>query len=188
MPLTDRRTERRGLLIAAAFTLFGEGGEAAVSVRSVCRECELNTRYFYESFDTVDHLLGALYDDVNLHLAAAVQAAIEEADEASPNRTRAGMVAVLRFSSEDPRRGRILFTDARTNPVLAERRLATQNLLFEMVVAEGGRQIPDPVAARVGAAMYTGAMVELAQQWLAGNLGTDVDAVVDHALTLVVRE
>lgn len=72
--------------------------------------------------------------------------------------------------------------------MLAERRLATQNLLFEMVVAEGGRQIPDPVAARVGAAMYTGAMVELAQQWLAGNLGTDVDAVVDHALTLVVRE
>ncbi len=35
--------------------------------------------------------------------------------------------------------------------------------------------------------MYTGAMAELAQQWLAGNLGEDLDAVVDHALRLVLN-
>ena len=45
----DRRSERRSLLVNAAFKLFGEGGEAAVSVRSVCRESELNSRYFYEA-------------------------------------------------------------------------------------------------------------------------------------------
>lgn len=56
------------------------------------------------------------------------------------------------------------------------------------MLTEGGRQHPDsdPVAAQVGAAMYTGAMAELAQQWLAGNLGDDLDAVVDHALRLVL--
>ena len=32
----------------------------------------------------------------------------------------------------------------------------------------------------VGAAMYTGAMAELAQQWLTGHLGDDLDAVLDH--------
>ena len=36
-----------------------------MSVRSVCRECGLNTRYFYESFDDVDDLLGAVYDRVS---------------------------------------------------------------------------------------------------------------------------
>ncbi|MFS8631049.1 MAG: TetR family transcriptional regulator [Bacillales bacterium] len=64
--MTDRRAERRALLIAAAYRLFGEGGEAALSVRSVCRESELNSRYFYESFADVDELLGAaetLVDD-----------------------------------------------------------------------------------------------------------------------------
>jgi hypothetical protein len=35
--------------------------------------------------------------------------------------------------------------------------------------------------------MYTGAMAELAQQWLAGTLGEDLDAVVDYALGLVLR-
>ena len=84
--------------------------------------------------------------------------------------------------------GRVLFTDARANPVLATRRLVTQDLLLDAVVAEDGRLHPDadPISALVGAAMYTGAMAELAQQWLAGNLGNDLDAVVDHALARVL--
>ncbi|MBB2770847.1 MULTISPECIES: TetR/AcrR family transcriptional regulator [Mycolicibacterium] len=188
VPLTDRRAERRALLIDAALRLFGTGGEAALAVRSVCRECGLNTRYFYESFADTDDLLGALYDEVSAQLAADVDAAMTAAGSSLRERTRAGMAAVLGFSSADPRRGRVLFTDARANPVLAARRAATQDLLREAVLVEGWRLHPgsDPVAAQVGAAMYTGAMAELAQQWLAGRLGDDLDAVVDYALRLVL--
>ena len=188
VPLTDRRAERRALLVDAAFRLFGDGGETALSVRSVCRECGLNTRYFYESFVDTDDLIGAVYDEVSALLAADVEAAMEGAGNSLRARTRAGIAAVLGFSSADPRRGRVLFTDARANPVLAQRRAVTQDLLREAVLSEGGRLNPgsDPIAAQVGAAMYTGAMAELAQQWLAGNLGDDLDAVVDHALRLVL--
>lgn len=188
VPLTDRRAERRALLVDAAFRLFGDGGEAAVSVRSVCRECGLNTRYFYESFADTDDLLGAVYDEVSAALAVDVEAATAGAADSLRARTRAGIAAVLGFSSADPRRGRILFTDARANPVLAARRTATQDLLREAVLSEGGRLRPgsDPVAAQIGAAMYTGAMAELAQQWLSGNLGDDLDVVVDYALRLVL--
>lgn len=188
VPLTDRRAERRALLVDAAFRLFGDGGEAAVSVRSVCRECGLNTRYFYESFSDTDDLLGAVYDEVSAALAVDVAAATAGAGDSLRARTRAGIAAVLGFSSADPRRGRVLFTDARANPVLAARRTATQDLLREAVLSEGGRLHPgsDPVAAQIGAAMYTGAMAELAQQWLSGNLGDDLDVVVDHALRLVL--
>lgn len=189
VPLTDRRAERRALLIDAAYRLFGDGGETALSVRSVSRECGLNTRYFYESFADTDQLLGAVYDRVSADLAEAVEEAMSRADDSLRARTRAGMAAVLHFSSVDPRRGRVLFTDARSNPVLIARRAATQDLLREAVLTEGWRLQPgsDPVAAVVGAAMYTGAMAELAQQWLAGSLGDDLDAVVDYALRLVLR-
>ncbi|MDA4088142.1 HTH-type transcriptional regulator BetI [Mycolicibacterium hassiacum DSM 44199] len=189
VPLTDRRAERREQLIDAAYRLFGEGGEAAVSVRSVCRECGLNTRYFYESFTDTDDLLGAVYDRVSAELAAEVEAAIAAAGDSLRERTRAGIAAVLGFSSADPRRGRILFTDARSNPVLTARRAATQDLLREGVLTEGWRLHPDtdPVAAQVGAALYTGAMAELAQQWLAGRLGDDLDAVVNYAVQMVLR-
>ena len=188
VPLTDRRAERRALLVDAAFRLFGDGGEAALSVRSVSRECGLNTRYFYESFADTDDLLGAVYDRTSAELAEVVEGAMSRADNSLRARTRSGMAAVLHFSSADPRRGRVLFTDARANPVLTARRAATQDLLREAVLTEGWRLHPDtdPVAPMVGAAMYTGAMAELAQQWLAGNLGDDLDTVVDHALALVL--
>jgi AcrR family transcriptional regulator len=189
VPLTDRRAERRTLLVDAGFALFGSGGEAALSVRSVCRECELNTRYFYESFADTDELLGAVYDRVAAALATTVEQAMADAGDSVPDRTRAGIRAVLGFSSEDPRRGRVLFTDARANPVLASRRAAAQDVLRELVLTESGQVFPDsdPVATRVGAAMYTGAMAELAQDWLAGHLGDDLDAVVKHAFRLVMR-
>ena len=189
VPLHDRRAERRGLLVDAAFGLFGAGGETALSVRSVCRECGLNTRYFYESFTGTDDLLGAVYDMVSAELAEVVDAAMAAAGESVTARTRAGIAAVLGFGSADPRRGRVLFTDARANPVLAVRRAATQDLLLAAVLAEGGRLHPqsDPIAARVGAAMYTGAMAELAQQWLSGALGPDLDKVVDYALAVIQR-
>ena len=188
VPLTDRRTERRALLVDAGFRLFGDEGEAGVSVRSVCRECGLNTRYFYESFTDVNDLLGAVYDRVGGELGKVVETAIGEADDSVRARMRAGIAAVLGFSSADPRRGRVLFTEARANSVLAERRAQAQERLREGALAEGGRLAgdSDPVAAAVGAAVFTGAMAELAQQWLAGNLGDDLDAVVDHALALVL--
>ena len=189
VPLTDRRAERRTLLVDAGFALFGSGGEAALSVRSVCRECELNTRYFYESFADTDELLGAVYDRVAAALATTVEQAMADAGDSVPDRTRAGIRAVLGFSSDDPRRGRVLFTDARANPVLATRRAVAQDLLRELVLTESGQVFPDsdPVATRVGAAMYTGAMAELAQDWLAGHLGDDLDAVVKYAFRLVMR-
>ncbi|MDV7134708.1 TetR/AcrR family transcriptional regulator [Williamsia muralis] len=189
VPLTDRRAERRTLLVDAGFALFGSGGEAALSVRSVCRECELNTRYFYESFADTDELLGAVYDRVAAALATTVEQAMADAGDSVPDRTRAGIRAVLGFSSEDPRRGRVLFTDARANPVLAARRAVAQDVLRELVLTESGQVFPDsdPVATRVGAAMYTGAMAELAQDWLAGHLGDNLDAVVKHAFRLVMR-
>ena len=184
---SDRQTERRALLIDAAFGLFGDGGETAVSVRSVCRAAELNTRYFYESFTGTDELLGAVYDDVAAELGEMLTAAMAgTADDRS--RLRAGIRAVLDFSSADPRRGKILFTEARTNPVLASRRTTAQDHLRELVLSEGRRTAPesDRLATEVGAAMYAGAMAELAQQWLAGTLGADLDAVVTHAVRVLL--
>lgn len=190
VPLTDRRIERRGLLVAAAFALFGDAGEGAVSVRSVCRECSLNTRYFYESFADTDELLGAVYDGVAAGLAGEVESAIMAVIESGGDdldRLRVGIRAVLGFSSTDPRRGRVLFTEARANPTLVARRAVAQENLRQLVLSEREQKHPgdDKTATLVAAALYTGAMAELAQQWLSGKLGTDLEAVVDHTVRMV---
>jgi len=188
VPLSDRRTERRKLLVEAAFALLGEGGTAAVTVRSVCRKAKLNSRYFYDSFPTIDDLLGAVYDHVVAELAETVTAASDEAGEERDARTRAGIRAVLAFTSADPRRGRVLFTEARTHPVLAARLTAIQAALYQAAIEEDDRRFPDadPRSNMVGAALFTGAMTELVVQWLAGALGDDVDAITDFALERVL--
>lgn len=186
---TDRRAERRSLLIDAAFALFGDGGDAAVSVRSVCRVSELNTRYFYENFSDTDELLGSVYDRVGAELAQRLAEALAAEPNHDEARLRAGIRTVLEFSTADPRRGRILFTEARTNQVLAERRTKARDQLRELVLNEGRRTDPraDRVGWEVGAAMYAGAMAELAQQWLAGTLGNDLDTVVEHSVRLLLH-
>ena len=188
VPLTDRRAERRALLVEAAFELFGAEGEGAVSVRSVCRRTALNTRYFYESFTDTDELLGAVYDTTAAGLNAEVESAIANTDGSEAARLRAGIRAVLGFSSADPCRGRVLFTEARANPVLTARRMIAQDVLRQLVLSERASAHPGevPVATAVAAAIFTGAMAELAQQWLSGNLGDDLDAVVDHTVRLIL--
>ncbi|ANY24315.1 MULTISPECIES: TetR/AcrR family transcriptional regulator [Gordonia] len=187
VPLADRRAERRSDLIAAAFDIFGGVGvESELSVRSVCRHCGFNTRYFYESFADTDELLGAVYDATAAELGAVVMAAMADAEPAVRSRTRAGIRAVLGHASSDPRRGRVLFTAGVTNPVLAQRRAETQAMLRDMAFAEADALDTDRLTSRVRAAVFTGAMAELVQQFLAGSLGDDLDRVVDEAMATLL--
>lgn len=164
--------------------MFGTGGESAVTVRSVCRGARLNTRYFYENFTDVNELLGVVYDEVVAGLVSALNEAIAgQADVRT--RLRAGIRAGLDFTTADPRRGKILFTEGRTNPVLAVRRASNQQLLLESVLPRSASESRETrVAQLVGASMYAGAMAELTQQWQSGALGADLDTVVETAVRL----
>lgn len=185
----DRRSFRRTLLIEAAFELLGRGGEQALSVRSVSRESGLNHRYFYESFNDLDELLGAVYDKVYSELRRVLTVAtVNMGDDRS--RLRGGIRAVLDFSTADPRHGHILFSVAPTSPVLIERRANAQRELREYIFAVRKRDDPksDRVAAEVAAAIYAGATTQLNEQWLHGALGDDLDLVIEHAVEIMTPD
>ncbi|EXG83022.1 TetR/AcrR family transcriptional regulator [Cryptosporangium arvum] len=171
----DRRAERREMLVRAGYRLFG--AEADLTVRAVCREAQLHTRYFYENFADVGGLLGAVYDGQASALGDALQRAVASAGSGAEARTRAGVRGVLEFLRDDPRRGRLLFS----SEVLASRRRVTETELLEGLIAMSGTP-STPVL--VAATMFTGAMAELARQWADGRLGDDLDTVVDTAVTL----
>ena len=111
---------------------------------------------------------------------------MREAGPSVRSRTRAGIRAVLGHASADPRRGRVLFTAGVTNPVLAERRATTQGMLRDLAFAEADARDTDRLTSRVRAAIFTGAMSELVQQFLAGSLGDDLDRVVDEAMATLL--
>ena len=123
--------------------------------------------------DTTTTFCGALAAFYQRVPVAHVEAGLRTYDRAQPfpeevNRCLTAQVTDFHFAPTEGARG---------------------NLLREGVLTEGWRLHPDtdPVAAQVGAALYTGAMAELAQQWLAGRLGDDLDAVVNYAVQMVLR-
>ena len=170
--------------------MFGDGGEAAVSVRSVCRSAELNSRYFYESFTDINGFFGALYDEVLVELGRVLTAAMVEFPDANRARLRAGIRVVLEFTAADPRRGRVLFAGAGTNPMFASRRAAAKNQLRRVILTDRRRIDPksDPMAREVEAAIYVGALSEMAREWTIGALGDDLDLVVDAAMRILTPE
>ncbi|MGN6695120.1 MAG: TetR/AcrR family transcriptional regulator [Aquihabitans sp.] len=192
IPADERARDRRVLLVAAALELFGTEGDAATSVRAVCRAAGLNARYFYESFGDRDELLGAVYDAVATELGERLGAALLDVTEDPAARTRAGIDTVLRFLTEDPRRAKVLFTEGRANSVLADRRRIARQALVESTAAMGqeelarlgGDRIRTGRTADVAATLFGGAMEELAEAWIAGRLGTDLDQVITDATDL----
>jgi AcrR family transcriptional regulator len=184
----DRQVERRKLLIRACFELFGEGGEAAVSVRSVCRTADLNSRYFYESFRNTNELFGAVYDEIVIELGKILFAATGEFPDDDRARLRAGIRAVLEFTSADPRRGKVLFAGVGANPAFVSRRIAAKDQLRRLIFTDRRRidPQPEPMANEVEAVMYVGAMTWMTRGWAAGELGDDLDLVVDAAVRLLM--
>ena len=192
IPAEERVRDRRALLVAAALERFGTEGDAATSVRAVCRAADLNARYFYESFVDRDELLGAVYDHVATELGERLAIALLDAADDPPARLRAGIATVLRFLTEDPRRAKVLFTEGRGIPVLAERRRIARAALIEGTAAmgheelarQGGDRSASSRRAGVAATLFGGAMEELAEAWVAGRLGDDLEQVIDDATSL----
>ena len=185
---SDRRAERRKLLVLAGFELFGEGGEAAVSVRSVCRTAQLNSRYFYESFHDTNELFAAVYDQLVIELGKILFAVTAEFPDDDRARLRAGIRAVLEFTSADPRRGKVLFAAVGANPAFVSRRIAAKDQLRRLILTDRRRidPQPEPMANEVEAVMYVGAMTWMTRGWAAGELGTDLDLVVDAAVRMLM--
>lgn len=175
----SRKAARRAQLLDAAFHLVGTSGSGAVTVRAVCREAGLNSRYFYENFTDVDELLVALYDRTVTELYESLAAASERAGADLVARFRAGVEAAVRFVDEDRRRGRVLFVEARGNPGVDEHRLAA----WQILLAEVRREPTTPVRAVMLAGGFTSALVE----WLDGRLELTRDELIDHATAITLQ-
>ena len=86
--LSARRAQRRMDLVEATLDLVGEGGSAAVSVRSVCRKAGLTDRYFYESFANRDELLVAVFTEVAEEAYAQATRVIEQVEGSTREKAR----------------------------------------------------------------------------------------------------
>lgn len=181
----ERQRERRQLLIDAAYDLLATQGAAGTTVRAVCATARLNPRYFYESFEELDELLVAVYDDVVLAMRRAVTAAVTRAD--SSDAVFATVEATMRFIEEDPRRGQIMYVEALGNEKLNRRRVETGLDLVEAVRMDRSRRRGTPgheQLDRMAAAVLVGGVTELVSAWIGGRITLETDEVIERAADL----
>ncbi len=187
----ERLADRRSQLLAAGLELLAsEAGARALTVRGVCRETGLASRYFYESFADAGELAAAVYDETIAALTTASLTALGEAgDEDVAVLARVGVDAIVGHILEDPRRGRLLFSPALAAlPVIAERRDASTRLFVELLGAEAQARSPMPGGPSFDVAreMLVGGLAQAVSAWLDGDLSVDRDTFVDSCAELFV--
>jgi AcrR family transcriptional regulator len=188
IPAEERRAARRTRLLDAAFELLGTDGWSATTVRGVCLSARLNPRYFYESFDSLDALLVAVYDRTVEQLAATVYRSAEAAEPDPAPQVRAVLGGIVDFVDEDRRRGRVLYVEAIDNEALNLRRIETAHELVELLERDAAERYgPPPPGERIGriaAAFLVGGFGELLGAWLAGRIDVSKAQLVDDATAL----
>lgn len=187
---TARREERRRRLMAAGLEVIGTRGWSAATVRAVCGEANLSSRFFYESFASVDELAVQLLDDVFEQTTTAVAAAVESAPRDPHFRNRVAIETFVHALTDDQRVARLAFVESLGNEALAARRLAMVNSAVDAVLGQVGDHRPAGVSAtyrRVVATVLIGGLAELLIGWMHGEVDADRDRIVADYVRLVLE-
>jgi len=185
--LSARRAQRRADLIGATLDLVGEGGSAAVTVRSVCRKAGLTDRYFYESFANRDELLVAVFNEVSAEIFETVSRVIDEVEGTRREKARAAMMAMVLVGENDPRKARLLLREPFSESALIAAGLAGAPALTRILAHSFPR--PGTGAQRAMSAISLGgALATLLATWQLGTLHVSVEELVDHCVDLIAPE
>lgn len=183
----SRVARRRATLVDAALELLGASDGGSVTVRGVCREAGLTTRYFYESFDSIEALVGATFDEVTAEISADALQAFAAADEVE-DRVTGAIAAIVRIIDEDRRKGRLLFSQALLSPTIAAKRMESTELFAALTLqsASGVLEVRSAQHALAAAHFQVGGLARVLAAWLDGHLDIDRDGVVDVAVGLMM--
>jgi len=108
----ERQRQRKAKLIDAGLAVFGEQGYHASTVRDVCGKAQLTSRYFYESFDSMEALFKAVYVTINRELMQQTVMALARCAPEPEKLAEAALRTFFEFIRDDPRRARVGLIDA----------------------------------------------------------------------------
>ena len=178
----------------AALELLGTEGWPATSVRGVCRHAGLTPRFFYESFDDLDALAVAVFDDIAVRATSAILEAVRDAPADPAAQARAAIATFVDQLTEDPRRARVAFAEALGNEALARRRLQAMRAMARLIADHGrlayGSEPEADTLVEITASLLAGGIAELLMAWLDGAIDATRDELVEDcaALFMVTAE
>jgi AcrR family transcriptional regulator len=181
----DRRAQRRGKLIAAAISVYGERGYRQATVKAVCEAAGLTERYFYESFANSGELLIASFNAVTFRVFEASVEAAAAAGRSRTERARALLRAYFTALQRDPRSARVFLVEIRGVSREVDK-------AFDAALRQIGREVgkivapPDSEPDQLLEAGVVGGVIHIALRWIEDGYLPTIEAVTDSALRLVM--
>lgn len=187
--LDDRTSDRREAFLRAGTEILGDDGTSAVTMRAVVRRANLSPRYFYESFDSREQLLKAVYDRAESDMLQHLSALPPSTDLRETVHAAFGLLRD--FFTEDPRRARILLREPLADDTLREhsasRLPAFIQMALELLDEQGAPLGVDRRSTRwpVLTSALAGALVSMYLEYSDGRIEVDPDTMVDAAVDVV---
>ncbi len=180
----SRVQTRRAALIEKAFEWIASDRWKQGSISRLCREAELNKRYFYESFESLDELESAVIDGLVTELIQlTVRESTDEAAAKLDTEALASKVLVAAFTwfEEDSRRAHVLFRRSADNEKARSHRravvdqmaraLSTFGLQYHQPrTGEPAVEVAHEEVAKLSSALLVGGTIEVVMSWLEGRL------------------
>lgn len=185
----ERQRQRRARLIEAGLAVFGERGYHQATVRDVCRQAQLTSRYFYESFGSMEDLFRSVYTDVNRNLMQATILSLAACQPEPEKLAEAALRTFLEYIRDDPHRARVALIDA-VNAGEGMNMLAEQASKDFAHLIAGFMQQMFPRLSELGldalilANGLVGANTRIATQWVADRCSTPLEDVLRNLLSL----
>ncbi|MCV7177764.1 TetR/AcrR family transcriptional regulator [Mycolicibacterium sphagni] len=182
----DRLARRRARLLEAGLELLGSYVDPAeLTVRGICREAGVATRYFYESFTDKDEFVAAVFEWVVAGLAATTQAAVATAPAEAQN--RAAMANIVRTIELDPRVGRLMFSSQLSNATVVRKRQESGALFAMLSGQHVEATLHRPANDRIKAFAHfvVGGVGQTISAWLAGAIRLTPDELVDQLTAIL---
>ncbi|MGV9709411.1 TetR/AcrR family transcriptional regulator [Gordonia sp. NPDC003424] len=183
----SRVARRRATLIDAALELLGASDGGSITVRGVCREAGLTTRYFYESFGSIEELVSATFDEVIEEISATGLEGFASGTDMMGMVTGA-VGAIIDVVASDRRKGRLLFSPSLQSPTIAAKRMESTDLFAGLTLqsASGILDVPiSPQEAFAAANFQVGGFARVIAAWLDGHLDLDRDGLVEICVRLM---
>ncbi|MCW1958030.1 MAG: TetR/AcrR family transcriptional regulator [Mycobacterium sp.] len=182
----DRLARRRSRLLESGLELLGSNIDPAeLTVRGICQQAGLATRYFYEGFHDKDEFIGAVFDWVIAQLATTTQAAVAAAPP--EQQTRAGLTNIVRTIGADPRIGRLIFGAQVSNAAVIRKRQETE-ALFVMLAGQHVEALtrqPGTEATKAFSYFVVGGVTQAISAWLVGDVVLSAAQLVDQLSAIV---
>lgn len=171
-PIAVRRAERRAAFLEAGLTLFGDKGFTRTSISDICTTANLARSQFYTEFPDRETLLIGVYEHIQIHMRAAVVAALENLPPAASFEevAAAGIEALFESLGSDHRRATVIFVEMNgVSDRVVEYRTQCKQVwahFFEVLVrSHVGENYVPPGGYAIVAAAVTGAVREVCQMW-----------------------